>query len=349
MHVELEYEHGHYIDLELHDMNYFLGPNHSKKWKLYRGIKRFSTGKTLSELEEHVYGDDGIVIFCDGKKMKAKDLPIYYLDCRESFLQQYQDGKGSLMSNEIQSLKDSFEINQGIEKINNEFLKFESQLSEVFTEKLSHVQPTLRSINYSDITKYFLQLSFFEDDSSFPVEMMDIEKLIDDYCQLLTNELHRTQKMTWLWISNPNAFMSKKIFCMFIKSLKTISRKTNLLKVFVLSEDYLELNYQEIDIESTILLYEEQQQLPEFSILKSSLERHYPDELNQKDEDIISQLFRVFSFIGRSKKYDENVYLRDKDVVLLKVVDELLGFEHPIKYQHGFDDLTDLEKKFLAD
>lgn len=192
MHVELEYEHGHYIDLELHDMNYFLGPNHSKKWKLYRGIKRFSTGKTLSELEEHVYGDDGIVIFCDGKKMKAKDLPIYYLDCRESFLQQYQDGKGSLMSNEIQSIKDSFEINQGIEKINNEFLKFESQLSEAFTEKLSHVQPTLRSINYSDITKYFLQLSFFEDDSSFPVEMMDIEKLIDDYCQLLTNELHRT-------------------------------------------------------------------------------------------------------------------------------------------------------------
>lgn len=155
--------------------------------------------------------------------------------------------------------------------------------------------------------------------------------------------------MTWLWISNPNAFMSKKIFCIFIKSLKTISRKTNLLKVFVLSEDYLELNYQEIDIESTILLYEEQQQLPEFSILKSSLDRHYPDELNQKDEDIISQLFRVFSFIGRSKKYDENVYLRDKDVVLLKVVDELLGYEHPIKYQHGFEDLTELEKKFLAD
>lgn len=347
--VKLEYEHEKYIELEIHDVNYFLGPDHTKKWKLYRGIKRFSTGKTLSELEEHVYGDDGIVIFCDDKKMKAKELPIYYLDCRESFLQQYQNGKRSLMNNEIQAIEETFEIHRGIEKINNKLLLFENQLSELFAEKFTHVQPTLRSINYNDIIKYFFHLSFFENNDTFPLEMMDIERLIDDYCQLLINEIRRTQKMSWLWINNPNAFMSKSIFCTFVDKLKEIAYETNLLKIFILSEDYLSLNYKGIDVESTVLLYEDQQQLPPFSIFKSSIQKHYPDEFVQNDEKIISSLFRIFPYVCKNWERAENVYLRDKDVVLLKVVDKLLGYKQFGKYQCEYATLTELEKKFLVD
>ncbi|MGX7204733.1 CRISPR-associated protein Csn2-St [Enterococcus pingfangensis] len=349
MQISLEYEHQEFIDLELHDVNYFLGPNHTLKWKLYRGIKRFSTGKNLSDLEEHVYGDDGIVIYCDEKKMKAKELPIYYLDCRESFLKQYQQGKGNLMDNEIQSIGDLFEINKGIEKINNELLKFEVQFSEAFKEKFTYVQPSLRELNYTDLTKYFLLLSFFEDGETYPVEMMDIEKLIDDYCQLLIGELSRTQKMTWLWISNPNAFMSKKFFRMFLQKLKKIANDSGILKIFVLSEDHLDLDYQESDIEATVLLYNEYQQLPEFSLLNETIKRHYPDELSQMNETMIPQLFRVFPYIGKSKNKDETIYLRDKDVVLLMVVDELLGYDHFPEFQDDYQSMTSLEEKFLID
>ncbi|MEG1504320.1 MAG: hypothetical protein RSC16_08735, partial [Enterococcus sp.] len=45
----------------------------------------------------------------------------------------------------------------------------------------------------------------------------------------------------------------------------------------------------------------------------------------------------------------ENVYLRDKDVVLLKVVDKLLGYKQFGKYQCEYATLTELEKKFLVD
>lgn len=347
MQVSLEYEHGKFIELELHDVNYFFGPNHTLKWKLYRGIKRFSTGKNLTDLEEHVYGDDGIAIYCDEKQMKAKELPIYYLDCRESFLKQYQQGKGNLMDNEIQSMETFFEVNRGLEKINNELLTFEVQFSEVFKEKFKYVQPSLREMTYADITKYFLLLSFFENEETYPVEMMDIEKLIDDYCQLLISELGRTQKVTWLWISNPNAFMSKKIFREFLQKVKKIADETGLLKIFILSEDYLNLNYQENDIKSTILMYDEYQQLPEFSLFKETIKRHYPDECDQPDERMISQLFRVFPYVGQSMKKDETIYLRDKDVVLLKVVDELLGYDHFSEFQSNYQPITALEEKFL--
>ncbi|REC31365.1 hypothetical protein CF160_02420 [Enterococcus pseudoavium] len=349
MRVELEYEHGNFIDFDLQDINYFLGPNHTKKWKLYRGIKRFSTGKNLTELEEHVYGDDGIVIFCDGKKMKAKELPIYYLDCRESFLIHYHDNKGSLMAKDIQAMGESFELDRRIERINNEFLAFEIQLSKLFIDRYTHVQPTLRPISFADITKYFLQLSYFEGEEIYPVEMMDIEKLIDDYCQLLMNEIERTQKMTWLWISNPNAFMSKKIFSDFLEKLRACAMENRLLKIFILSEDYLELKYKENDLEATVLMYEDYQQVPTFKIFRESIERHYPDELNQSDEKIISQLFRVFPYIGKFKEERESIYLRDKDVVLLKVVDELLGFEYELNMQKDYSDLTILEEQYLMD
>lgn len=347
MQISLEYEHGKFIDLELRDVNYFLGPNHTLKWKLYRGIKRFSTGKNLSDLEEHVYGDDGIVIYCDEKKMKSKELPIYYLDCRESFLKQYQQGKGNLMDNEIQSMENLFEVNRGLETINNELLKFEMQFTDLFREKFTYVQPNLREMNFADVTKYFLMLSFYENEETYPVEMMDIEKLIDDYCQLLTGELGRTQKMTLLWISNPNAFMSKKVFRVFLQKLGKIASDSGLLKIFILSEDYLELNYQENDIEATVLLYDEYQQLPDFSIFRETIERHYPDEISQTDEIMISQLFRIFPYVGQSRSEEETIYLRDKDVVLLRVVDELLGYDHFPEFQAGYQPMTALEEKFL--
>lgn len=349
MRIELEYEHGNFIDLDLQTINYFVGPDHTKKWKLYRGIKRFSTGKNLSELEEHVYGDDGIVIFCDGKKMKSKELPIYYLDCRESFLHHYYENKGSLMAKEIKAMGEIFELDRGIERINNEFLTFENLLSELFIEKYRHVHPTVRPINFSDIAKYFLQLNFIEDEELYPVEMMDIEKLIDDYCCLLMNEIERTQKMTWLWINNPNAFMSKNMFCSFVEKLRMCAEESGLLNIFILSEDYLELDYNEADLESTVLLYKEHQQVPPFNVLKKSIERHYPDELNQTNSELISRLFRVFPYIGKLKNDRENIYLRDKDIVLLKVVDELLGYEYELNLQKDYLDLTILESKYLVD
>jgi hypothetical protein len=94
-------------------------------------------------------------------------------------------------------------------------------------------------------------------------------------------------------------------------------------------------------------MYDEYQQLPEFSLFKETIKRHYPDECDQPDERMISQLFRVFPYVGQSMKKDETIYLRDKDVVLLKVVDELLGYDHFSEFQSNYQPITALEEKFL--
>ena len=84
--MRLEYEKGKSITFDVHDRNFFMGGSPTKKWKIFRSFKRFKSGKTFSELEEHVYGEEGIHLFLDGKLIKAKDISIYIMENRESIL-----------------------------------------------------------------------------------------------------------------------------------------------------------------------------------------------------------------------------------------------------------------------
>ncbi|MGX7350630.1 hypothetical protein RU97_GL001612 [Enterococcus canis] len=347
MEIAIEYERGNYLEFEGENYTFILGANHEIKWKLYRGLKRFSTGKSLSDLEENVYGDDGIVIKCNDKKMKAKDLPIYFLDCRESFLEQYRYTKGSLIQKYIDKMEDSFEINRQIEKLNDSFIQLEIELQDSFSKNLVHVIPNVKPASYQEMVKHFLQLSFYEDNTDFPVEMMDIEKLIDDYCTLIKEEILRTQKNHWLWINNPNAFISKKILSKFICKLRKVSDDTSLLHIFIMSDDYLELSYEYEDISNTVLLYERYQQLPDFENFCDSLARYYPDELCMDNRQIIQSLYRIFPYVGYQSDMQE-VYLKNQDMVLLKVVSQLLNCASTVKCTDLERALSILEHKFLV-
>lgn len=212
MEVKLEYEYKKYLTFNAEHVTYFLGSNHEIKWKLYRGLKRFSSGKSLSDLEENVYGDDGIVIICNDKQVKAKDLSLFFLDCRESLLENCRIKKDTLMSHYLSEAESNFTIQRQLEQLNNEFLSLEAILQKYMTEDFNHIVPALRSVTYADMVKIFLELGFFEEDVAYPLEMLDIDQLIGDYCALLATHIKKSQKMTWLWINNPNAFMDVKLF-----------------------------------------------------------------------------------------------------------------------------------------
>ncbi|MGM0125641.1 hypothetical protein IGI37_003040 [Enterococcus sp. AZ194] len=346
MDIAIEYEHGKYIEFDGDEITYFLGVNHEIKWKLYRGLKRFSTGKNLSDFEENVYGDDGIVIKCDDKKMKAKDLPIYFLDCRESFLEQYRYSKGSMVQKYIDSMEDDFQVNRQIESINDDFLKLEVGLQNRFSQVLTHVSPIIKPLTYKEMIKYFLELSYYENDIPYPVEMMDISMLVDDYCRLLKAELIRAQKKTWFCISNPSAFISKSIFPQFIESLKKIGKETGLLHIFIMSDDYFVFPFKGQDIPNTVILYDSYQQLPDYGNLVESLARYYPNEVEFNESDLTRSLYRIIPYIGWKTNTNE-VYLKPKDMILLKVTSQLLNCFSPIKCTELEDELSELERKFL--
>lgn len=347
MNVKLEYEESKFIEFDAGRITYFFGANHEMKWKLYRGLKRFSTGKSLSDLEENIYGDDGINICIDDRMMKSRELPIYFLDCRASFLEQFQLLKGSLMQEYLEGFEGDFETNKRIEKINDGLLNLEILLQKTVQSEFQHIVPMIREMNYGDIKKYLLELAFFEEETLYPVEMMDIGKLIDEYCQLLKMQLEKTQLESWVWISNPNSFIAKSKFCDFIDRLKCIGDSTGLLKIFILSEDYLSLPYSYDDTSSTIVFYEEYQQIPEFSFLKESIQRNYPDESFGSDELLLDSFYRILPYIGWDESIQGKIYLKSKDMVLLKVVSQLLGSKISYDFASTEGKISKLEQIFL--
>ncbi|MGX7197608.1 CRISPR-associated protein Csn2-St [Enterococcus olivae] len=346
MEIEIEYEFGKFLKFGGDEITYILGANHEVKWKLYRGLKRFSTGKNLSELEENVYGDDGIVIRCNGKQMKSRNLPMYFLDCRESFLEQYRYSRGSMMKNYVDSLENNYALTKQIDVINDEILKFEVELQDNFSATTERIITVMKPINYANVIKYFLELSFYENSVLYPIEMMDISMMLDDYCTLINNEIERTNKKTWIWINNPNSFISKDIFPVFIKNLKAIAEKTGLLHIFIMSEDYIDFTYSVSDISNTVVVYDDYQQLPDFDLLIESILRYYPDETKLDHNKILQALYRVFPYVGW-KWNTSGVYLKAKDMVLLKVVIQLLGCSSTLYCTEEEQSLSVLEQKFL--
>lgn len=346
MEVAVEYEYGQYLECETDGVLYILGGDMQVKWKLYRGLKKFVTGKLLNEIEEHVYGDDGIVIKIDDKKVKAKDLKILLLDNRESFLEQLRYAKGNMLFQYLDSLQDNFDVVRKIDEINDEILRLEIILQTLYAEVFTSMRPNLKLITYADLLKNNLGLGYFENNKEYPLEMMDVATIVDDYCDLLEQNIIANQKLTWLWIKNPNAFIDSDTFVTFIERLKKICEETGLLHVFILSDDCLEIPYNSEDINNTVLVYQNRnQQLPDFDTFIGSIERYYPDQFRYNREELLQSLNRIFPYIGRESQFE--IYLKPKDMILLKVVSQLLDLNCDKKYTDLESTLTKLERNFL--
>ena len=110
-------------------------------------MKRFSSGKSLSDLEENVYGDDGIVIICNDKQVKAKDLSLFFLDCRESLLENCRIKKDTLMSHYLSEAESNFTIQRQLEQLNNEFLSLEAILQNYMTEDFNQYCSSFKKCN----------------------------------------------------------------------------------------------------------------------------------------------------------------------------------------------------------
>lgn len=342
--MRIEYEYAKYITFECNDYNFFLGPDSDLRWKLFRSLKRFSTGKNLTNLEENVYGDDGLNIICDGKKLKSKDINLHIIDSRESILAACQYVKGSLMFKQVQSYENSFEINRHLEVLNNQLLLLETKIQEDFQNFSDNIIPNFSSITYSQLLKNFLGLHFVTNNEEYPIDMLAIGEVLDEYVNLLAFDLEREPKETWIVLRNLENFLFNEELASFLAKLKKIVLETGILKVFIISDSYLPFDFTSDDNEKVILLWEDFEQLPPFSVMRRSIADHYPDELIMDEEELVGRLYRIFYQIGR-KTFSS--YLSKKDMVLLKVISQLLKHTNVRIDDNAFDELTALEQAFL--
>ncbi|MCB5955769.1 CRISPR-associated protein Csn2-St [Enterococcus sp. CWB-B31] len=346
MELKIEYEFGKYLEFESHDINYFIGSNYQLKWKLYRSFQRFSTGKILSDLEENVYGDDGINFFYDQKVLNAKKMLIHFLDSRESILSACQFSKGSLIYNQLEDYENNFEIMKLLDLINDDILKLEISFQQSFEKNGFHaIKPTFSPLTYSGFLKNSLELQYLEKDEPYPLSMMDVGYLLDEYCNLLFSEIQRTQKECWIVINKPEYFLHDQLLQKLLQKFKDIGKETNLLKVFWISDYYLDEDFSVDDIEKVIFLGERAEQFPPYETLKQSIRLRYPDEFKLTDNELLNSLHRI---IPRISENQDLLHLPLKDMVLLKVINQLMGYLDT-QYSINYDNLSELEYKFLAD
>ncbi len=151
--IRLEYQYQQFIEFSLEDYVFFYGGENQWRRKILRTLKRFAKQKALSDLEESVYGDNGIEIFLEEKKLKAKSIDFYFLEDNTSIFQQINFIKGTLLHQELLYLQDDFDITNQMSNLNDQLLKLEN---------LTNIEPHFLEMNFQDILKYSLSLNYLE-------------------------------------------------------------------------------------------------------------------------------------------------------------------------------------------
>lgn len=343
--LKIEYESGQFIDVDLSDYLLFVGGQNDWKRKIIRSLKRFSVSKTLDELEEGIYGENGIEFYYNEKQLKSKDTNFMFLEDNKSIYNQLSFTKGNLMYQELLEIQHEVDITRQMEILNNELINLEVILNEHLSQFSNSIGSSLGSLLFTDILKNNLSLSYFTEKRDYPLEMINSSELLDEYVKLLESMIKRDEEMIWLAIINPESFLEPHDFRYLFEELKRLSSETKQLKFFVFSNRSLELPYTSEDIGKTILLYDYYEQMPEYEIFEQSIERHYPDELKLSESEIVSSFYRISHLIGEEITGDS--YISEKDMVLLKVINNLL--EINVCTETSVQTLSQLEKAFLKE
>ncbi|MBF8807477.1 MAG: hypothetical protein IC227_02585 [Enterococcus lacertideformus] len=212
-----------------------------------------------------------------------------------------------------------------------------------FTHFSDNILPNFLPMNYQQLLKNHLLISYKENNYISPLEMMNSSHLLDEYCRLLKFEINRLDKESWLILKNPENFLSKENIRFIVNEFEKINMETKQLKVFFLSDHYLDLEYTVEDIEKTIILGETAEQLPPYSELLRSIKLRYPEKYTENQDLLLKRLYRIFPYLGTNSLPP---FLFSKDIILLKILTEMIGIcwnDQKIMVE----ELTPIEKSFL--
>ncbi|MGR3742439.1 CRISPR-associated protein Csn2-St [Companilactobacillus sp. DQM5] len=336
--LKIELEDNQFVDFDFEDILYVSGYNQNLLWKLYRSLYFYF--QKAPELTQNIYGDNGIEVLLDNQKISSKHNKVFFIDSRNSIYEEMIYKKGNMIFNIINEINDDISTNRFMEKINDEVYKLNFLIQEKLNVLSDSLTFDIQDINFLELMKNNLEIGYFNNEKSYPLSFMSTDELIDEYLKFLEYELKRTSDTFWVVTYNLSSYLSKNKLKEFINQLKILTKKFS-LKVIYIGNDLNDLYLDSEDIRDIVVAADNFEQILPFEELKRSITNNYPNEFELKNEDLVESFRRIVPFIGKTK----DVYLSNKDLVLLKVVNHILSLDN-IKLLKN-DVLTSAETEFL--
>ncbi|MFD1418985.1 CRISPR-associated protein Csn2-St [Companilactobacillus keshanensis] len=338
--LKIELENQKFLDLDFDDIVYLTGIDHKKLWTVFRSLYYYFNRSP--RLTSNIYGDNDIELYIDDEKVSVKNNDVFFINNRDSIYQQMQYKKDTLLYELLNKLNDDLDIDHAIENMNNENFRLEIKVQEFLDDYSNNLRINFQDLNYLEMLKNFLVLNYQEDSKNYPLEFMNTESLLDEFLNFLKLKLSKNSHPTWLVLYNVDSFISqyeKNNF--FIKIKKLLSEYD--LKVVYIGNNLENLPIDTMDLEKIVVAADEFDQLLPTDELLHSVKNNYPNEFNSSEEKFVESMQRIIPYIGIKEK----LFLNNKDLVLLKVVNEILNYETSFSFEDQL--LTDAETKFLED
>lgn len=323
MEIKLEYFSNHFINFDLYPFNFFVGPNRSIKQQLLLTINHEKSGKSLSELEDNYYSNDGINIFCDGKEINHRNINFKLFTSLTDLTDELTLTKNSLLMNFLKSLDDDFIIQKNITQLNDMLINLENVIQSKINnlDDKNHLITELSLFSYEQLIKNNLLIYMNKSDNNISVNMAQSKQIINLFLKLMEVNLKFTKHPYWIFLTNlKQIFSSNEEIKYFISQLRIMSDNTDLLKVFIILDETPEFDVTTDDIEKTIYLGNFIEQFPQFWMLKRSLMLHFPYEFNLSDQQLVNSFYQVINYTST----DDHLYLNKEDMILLRTLEEIL-------------------------
>lgn len=335
--LKIELENQKFIDIDFNNIVYLTGCNQKNLWKAFRSLYYYFNKNP--SLTNNIYGDNSIEILLDDNKVSVKNTDVYFIHDRESIYNQMQYKKGSLLYDNLSNLSDDTSINKIVDGMNDDNLKLEIVVQDYLKEYSNNLKVNFSDFNYMDMLKNSLLLSYEENSINYPLEFMDTEELLDEFLNFLKFKLKDNGNSTWIVIYNINNIISGFNEREFIEELKVLKDEYD--KVIFIGNSLSNVPIDETDIENIVISADEFHQLLPADELFKSVQMRYPNEMDIEMSELSEAIKRIAFLVGSSEK----VHISGKDLVLLRVVNDILNYE--TSYSLNDNLLTSAETKFL--
>lgn len=338
--LNIELENQKFLELDFEDEIYITGENRQKIWQVFRSLYYYFNKDP--KLTTNVYGENKIEITCDDEAVSIKNTLPFFIHNRESIYQQMLYKKDTLLFDFLNGFENDLDIDRSIEQLNDELLKIEILLQQHLDNYSNNLQSEFLNFSYADLLKTKLFMGYKEKGLDYPLEFMDTELLLDEFLNFLKFRLENTGLPVWLILYNLDSFIAPKEIESLLIKIKELMKNYD-LKLIYLGNNLNNIPLDPSEIDNVVIVADEFNQLLPIDELMKSINLHYPSSLNMSETEITNSLRRIIPVIGIKEK----VFISNKDLVLLRVVNDILGYEtsYDLKYQS----LTGAETKFLED
>jgi len=340
MTLKVELENQRFLEIDFENEAYITGSNQKQLWKIFRSLYYYFNKNP--KLTENIYGENKIELILDDQPLSAKNNNVYFINDRNSIYNQMIYKKDSMLFELLNSLNDNTSIDHSIEAIKDEQLLLEIVVQKALDAYSNNLKIEFNDLNYLDFLKNNLEMTYESEGNSYPLEFMDTEILLDEFLNFLEFKLKDNGRPIWLVLYNLDSFISSRDITVFLRKVRELV-DTYDLKLIYLGNNLKAVPISVTDLDKVIVAANDFHQLLPYTELLHSVRLHYPNEFNLTGDDFASAIKRITPYVGNGQKS----FISNKDLVLLKVVNDILGYGTSFNLDNQL--LSRAETEFLKD